>query len=424
MKAKVFRKIGILSTILSLGVIIVLLSSCDVLESDDDVLASVVNINDTEIYVLANTESFIDLQSKVETSQSVRIAVTSDPRHGDLTDLGYGILQYSPTAGSANARDGFEFTVYSSSNEIIKKDSLIIIIENDSTNLPCNIYPVTDYVHSVGQNAVLIDVTANDIICSNAVEVSVYKPESSYPPFYGTAQVQDNKILYTPGSTFDGTDKIMYKITASNPSRTAYGMVYITSDSSCSFSLANDLYTYDSLVQGSALQLDVFQNDSLCQAINQYQVNVKSGPSHGTVSSTSGGFLYTVRDAVGLTFSDQFTYEVCIDATCKVAQVDIELVRDSVLNCYFRAMPDSVDISDNISGLIVVEVIKNDSICGALTSFVIKSHPVYGTASIDQANNTIGYQWDSSMNKDDTLKYEICNGDECSTASVYIKGKN
>ncbi|MBA4057468.1 MAG: hypothetical protein C0490_22325, partial [Marivirga sp.] len=423
-KAKVFRKIGILPTILSLGVIIVLASSCDVLESDNDVLAPSVDINDKEIYVLANGESFIDLQSKVQTNQPARLAVTSDPRHGELVDLGQGILQYSPNTGSSNGRDGFEFTVYSSSNEIIKKDSVIIIIENDSTNLPCNIYPVIDYVHSVRPEGVLIDVTANDIICSNTAEVSVYKPESSFPPYYGTAQVQNNKIFYTPGSTFNGVDKIMYKVTASNPTRIAYGMVYITSDSSCSFLISDDLYMYDSLIEGSTVQLPVFQNDSLCQALNQYQVSVKFSPLYGTVSSVSGGFLYNIPDSVGFTYNDHFTYEVCIDATCKTARVDISMAADSVWNCKLLAVPDSIDISNNISGLIFMEVIKNDSICGGLKSFVITSQPVYGTAFINEANNTIGYQRDPLMNKDDALKYKICNGEECSTAAVYIKRTN
>jgi hypothetical protein len=424
MKAKVFRKIGILSTIFSMSLIIVFVSSCDVLESDNDVLTPVVDVNGKEIYVLANGESFIDLQSKIQTNQPARLAVTSDPRNGKLLDLGHGILQYSPSTGSSKGRDGFEFTVYSSSNEIIKRDSVIIIIENDSTKLPCSIYPLNDYVYSVNSTGALIDVTANDVICSNSVVISVYQPGNSFPPYFGTTQVQNNKILYTPASAFNGEDKIMYKVTASNPDRIAYGMVYITSDSSCSFSVSNDLYSYDSLFVGRELSLPVFQNDSLCKALNQYQVSIKSNPMFGTVSLIQSGFLYTINNFDGDTFNDQFTYEVCIDATCKTARVDVRLTPDSVWNCKLLARPDSIDISNNISGLIFLDVIRNDSICGGLKNFVITTNPVYGTAFINQADNTIGYQRDPLMNKDDTLKYEICSNNECSTAVVHIKRTN
>ncbi len=137
-------------------------------------------------------------------------------------------------------KDGFEVTVFSKNNEILKKDTLVIIVENDSTKLPCSIYPVNDYVYNV-TSAVTIDVTANDIICSSDIIVSVYRPENTFPPYYGTASVSGNKIVYTSGASFLGEDKLMYKVTdANDPSVFSYGMVYITNDSSCNLALADD----------------------------------------------------------------------------------------------------------------------------------------------------------------------------------------
>jgi len=421
---KVSRKIGITLHFFWLGAIIILLSSCDVLESDTDVLEPEVDITGKEIYVLPNGESFIDLQSKVQTNQPARLAVTSMPRHGTLTDLGKGMLQYAPTIGYVKGRDGFEFTVYSASNEIIKRDSVIIIIENDSTNLPCNLYPVTDFVYTVLPTGVTIDVTANDVICSNDISVSVYRPENSFPPYYGTAEAKNNKIVYYPGPSFSGTDKIMYKIMASNPERIAYGLVYITSDSSCSFSVADDHYEYTTLTEGSILILTAFENDSLCQASNQYIVKIKLGPSYGKASVSTNGFAYQVPDSVGFSFNDQFVYEVCKETTCKTARVNVRLKQDSVQTCPIFAVPDSIDISKNIAGLIFLNVVKNDSICGDLKSITLTTHPQYGTAFINEADHSIGYQRDPLLNKDDVLKYEICNANLCSTASVFIKRTN
>lgn len=398
--------------------------SCDVLESDPDVLDPSVDITGKEIYVLANGASFIDLQSKVQTNQPARLAVTSQPRHGDLTDLGQGILQYSPTTGSSKARDGFEFTVYSAANEIIKKDSVIIIIESDSTNLPCSIYPVTDYVYNVGTASVSIDVLSNDIICSNNVIVSVYKPENSFPPYYGTAEAKENKIIYNPGTSFSGADKLMYKVTAAeDPKRIAYGMVYITGDSSCSFSVWDDVYEFNKLTEGSPITLRTFDNDSLCQALNHYQVNVMVAPVYGTASLSSNGFLYNLQDSVGVRFGDHFIYEVCIDAICKTARVDIKVTMDSVVNCTFFAMPDSINIPPDSISVRYVDVLFNDSICDSLTSFVITQAPKYGAAFISDAKE-IGYEPDPLTKNDDSLEYRICDSKECSTASVLIKRTN
>src|SRR5687768_15142156 len=111
-----------------------LLSSCDMLESDPDLKTPTVEFSEKEIFVFANSPTFIDLNAKLESNVHASIAITSQTRHGDLTDLGNGILQYTPSVGNANLRDAFEFTVRASSNQILKRDSIIIIIENDSTH--------------------------------------------------------------------------------------------------------------------------------------------------------------------------------------------------------------------------------------------------------------------------------------------------
>src|SRR5688572_21408703 len=68
--------------------LVLVIFSCDVLESDPDVLEPTTNINGGEIYVLANSSSIVDLNTKLKTNSSVRIALTSQARHGEISDLG------------------------------------------------------------------------------------------------------------------------------------------------------------------------------------------------------------------------------------------------------------------------------------------------------------------------------------------------
>ena len=420
MKAKKINETLRLSRFFWIITVAIVALSCDVLEPDPDVLEPATNVNGKEIYVLANSPSIVDLNAKLQTNTPVRIALTSQVRHGKITDLGKGLLQYSPSVGNSRARDGFEFTVYTLNNELIKRDSVIIFIENDSTNLPCNIYPSPDYVYGVAHDPVVVDVTNNDIICGGNVVVSVYKPENSFPPYFGQAEVVGNKIKYIPGSTFQGSDKIMYKIsTASDTSRTAYGIVYLSGDSVCSFRLANDLYVFTQSAVDSSIVLPVFQNDSLCLSVNQYQVNLKSAPIHGQASLGANGFNYKVPSTVTFPFSDYFSYEVCIDATCKTARIEIKIKKDSVSLCTVRALPDSIDISAKNDTLIYLNVLLNDSTCGTLKDFSITKAPLYGTSAV--VNEKISYERNVQVRKDDTLEYEICNGEGCSRAVVYIK---
>jgi hypothetical protein len=378
-----------------------------------------VEITGDEVYVLSNGTSFIDLQSKVQSNLEARLAVTSSPSHGTLTDLGKGIIQYAPKAGNTRVTDGFEVTVYSKSNEILKKDTVVIIVVNDSTKLPCSIYPVNDYVYNVS-SVVTIDVTANDIICSGNVSVAVYRPENSFPPYYGTATVSGNKIVYTPGASFTGEDKLMYKLTAANdPKLSAYGMVYISGDSSCGLVLHDDVFLYDSLGAGSTIKLPVFLNDSICKALNLYQVNIQTNPLLGKASITSDGILYEVPNSIGLIFYDHLTYEVCLDAICKTARVDLKQSMDSVLNCRIKAVSDSIPIEET-NGFVYLQVLENDSICSQLNTFEITKAPHYGTATVNLDKKGIEYKPDPFAASDDWMDYRICDAEECSTTTVYV----
>lgn len=396
------------------------LLSCDMLESDPDVLEPSTNFTGDEVIVLANAPSFIDLNTTIKTNVPARIAVTSDARYGEISDLGKGVLQYTPSNGNARARDGFEFTVYNLNNEVIKRDTIVIVIEDDSTNLPCNIYPRPDYIYGVERDSVKIDVTANDFICGGDVFVSIFKPANSFPPHHGDAHVVDNIIHYSPDPSFKGTDKIIYKLTATNDStRVAYSIVYITGDSACTFRLGNDQFTFSESAADSVVLLPVFQNDSLCRPINRYIVNVKLAPTHGQVIRVQNGFTYRTSSSSIMPFEDYFTYEVCADAVCKIARVDVRFKKDSLATCLIYARPDSFDIASISADPARLPVLQNDSICGNLTQFKITKQPLHGTATVGEQK--ILYSRNFGIATRDSLEYEICKGADCSRANVIIK---
>jgi len=422
MKAtKVSRKIETLSTFLFLGfpiIIGILMAGCDVLEPDPDVLEPKVEIIGGEVYVLANGTSFIDLQSKVHSTLEGRLAVTSPPSYGTLTDLGKGIIQYAPKAGNTRVKDGFEVTVFSTSNEILKKDTVVIIVENDSTKLPCSIYPVNDYVYNV-DSVVTIDVTANDIICYGDVLVSVYRPENTFPPYYGMASVSGNKIVYTPGAGFAGEDKLMYKLTSTkDPKLSAYGMVYLTGNSLCFLELQSDYFELDSLID-TVIKLPVFVNDSICEAHNLYQVNIKTNPLFGTASISSDGVMYTFPSLRETPYFDYFTYEVCLDAVCKTAVTSIKVQKGSMSNCRMTAVSDSIPFTQT-NNFIYLDVLQNDSICTEMKTFEITKAPKYGTATVNLDKKQIEYKPDPLATGDDWLDYKICDDEWCSTTTVYV----
>lgn len=304
--------------------------SCDVLEPDADVLEPQVSLGESDVYVLSNGLAFIDLNTKVKTNAPVRLSVTSSTRYGELSDLGKGLFQYVPAPGNAKVRDAFEFTVYSEMNTVVKKDTITIIVENDSTQLPCGIYPSNDYVYGVEEHvASSVDVLANDYICgydSAGLVVAIYRPDDTFPPYHGSAQVVGHKIIYTPDSSFAGSDQLIYKVyPVEHPDSVSYGVVYFKGVQSCDFSLEDDMFVVDQDSLSNA-HLPVLANDSLCYP-QHYQLNVAQHPRYGTAVVSGDGFTYTVADTVAVSpsFNDHFLYEVCAGAQCKTARVDLRV---------------------------------------------------------------------------------------------------
>jgi hypothetical protein len=374
--------------------------------------------------------AFIDLNSKVTTNTPARLSVTASTRFGELSDLGKGLFTYLPSVGNKKAHDAFEFTVFSENNEIISKDTITIIVENDSTVLPCGIFPANDYLYGVKKNIPdFVDVLANDNICgydSSDLVVSIYQPDSTFSPSHGSAEVSGNRIIYTPNSSFAGQDKLIYKVSLRGQSQVAaFGIVYFTGEQNCRSRVVDDTFFIDADSASGDFYLPALANDSLCTALNNYQIHVVQAPQYGTASVSGNGFTYDVYDSVTTSsFSDFFYYELCIDATCSTARVNIKAVQDSVYNCVLKAVDDIIDPVDSASSsLLYLDVLRNDSLCTSISAFTITEAPEHGAAFTTFINGKkmIAYQRDTLFNKNDSLRYQICNVQKCSSAKVFIK---
>ena len=322
------------SNFLWLLILLPLVTSCDVLEDDPDVLASDTDIVKKEVHVFSNNTSVIDLNTIIQTNQPVRLEITSQTRKGDLTNLGKGLLQYVPANPSGKVRDAFEFAVFSESNQILKTDSVVIIVENDSTELPCGVFPIDDFVYNISRDsAVWINVLANDVICSSDsadIQLSIYKPADGFPPLVGHAEVVNNRIVYHPGDGFTGNDKIVYRVEGTDGA-VAYGFVYIHQVQPCEFELHDDFFRISRDSSDSVgVLLPVFQNDVMCETfIAIDELHIFEAPHWGTATISSNGVFFVPSDStLNSTKTDSIGYELCFDAVCYRAKVVLEIRKD------------------------------------------------------------------------------------------------
>jgi len=306
------------------------LYGCDVLENDQPGQSdSGAVLEKKQVYVAGNGSAFINLDSLVKSGQPVVVDIASTPARGTLHALGDNLLEYVPHASFRQGRDAFQIKVFSTNNTLLDQDSVVIIVNPDSTNLPCGIYPQTDVVQGVS-GTVTVDVLKNDFICSSmSVGLAIYAPQAGWPPYHGTAVVTaDKKIMYTPGASFQGTDKIIYKVyNLSNDSIYALGTVYFPGQPDCNFTLQDDSFFFQTDTVLSVIPVPIFANDTLCSDSLTRQFTVVKPPANGTLEyDNQTPLLYHFPAVITNPFVDSLRYQVCYGQTCRQAKVLIKRI--------------------------------------------------------------------------------------------------
>ena len=355
------QKPNLFKSVLSIGSVSILftmtvLVGCDMLQDDKSDQQPKLEFVSDPLVITPAGSGIINLRSLIQSSGNYSFEISQGPNLGSLRSLGGDVLQYIANEGISEGRDAFIVSVFSTGNNFLGQDSVAIVITQDSINMPCAIYAINDYAYYSDSTAVdgHLDVAVldNDVLCEvdlSQIEVTIPDDlmEGGNPlsqSHYGTVSVlADNKIRYTPGEMFNGTDSIIYKLVkpadvpqAGDPELTAYGYIFIASpptEPSCkdNFQLNDDFYVIDLAAQDTIpgdsvnvrqIYLALFNNDALCPG---YSFEFSNPVNNGTLTewNNAGELIYEAPSTATAGFEDSFTYEVCIEADCKEAIVTI-----------------------------------------------------------------------------------------------------
>ena len=340
----------------------------------------------------------------------VSVNVITNPKNGSLNFVGLDSIRYTPFNGYC----GKDTLMYSVCNQFGLCDTAQIIVTIDCIALP-NPPVALDDVSATNKNQpVQIAVLDNDTTNGTLTTIAVVNN-----PTRGTAVVQGNTIVYTPATDSCGkNDVFTYQICTANGCATAQVTVSvdcgIINNNSNKPVAVDDAYTTD---KGVSVRFKPTLNDTFNTIFSG--LNVITDPRHGAILFRSPDTLiYTPQS--GYCGKDTLTYVIINDKNLRdTADVII------TINCTIDvATAQPVAVNDTKSTPkntpINISVLENDTLNGTLTKPVaITVQPTRGTAVVNlddivytPANGQCGFN--------DTLTYEICNVEGCSTALVVI----
>jgi hypothetical protein len=344
-----------------LALVLIVFTSCDTLH--EDAVTDSQPTFDSKIYVLPDASTTFDLQSRVKSVQPVTITISSRPSNGELLEEN-GLYHYSPR--TSGGTDSFQISITDSRGAASQRTLELVRVQRGQS--VCGAIARDDNSYGLSSNTVDIDVLQNDYTngCDGQIELTIYRPESNYPPYKGTAEVVNGKIRYTKGSDFPGYDKFFYQLVhisaAGERSAASYGRVYVSTDAPCTLDLNDDSKQFDLSTIGNVVKFNI--TDVICKPNNNYLFQINRQPSRGKVEGGPDvGFTYELPSSVSEGFIDSFSYSVCVDGTCDEATITLTF-SGNVPSCRVSAGEDNYSIVGSSQTEFQFQIFNNDNFCG------------------------------------------------------------
>jgi hypothetical protein len=212
----------------SICLALVLVLGCDSFKEDFIRPDNEVTFSQMEFYAVPGSSVVIDLNKVIKQSFTNAVIEFSRPEHGLLSQLDPILLEYTPNIKFLEGKDSFVLSAYKDGT-LLKTQSVTIVMKSNKEQFPCGLFAIGDKVRATVASPVSIDFLTNDLVCGmtvNEVSISIH----SDPAFGSATIVGDSIIKYVPQAMYQGTDKVVYKLTSLSGESISYGVVRVTAE--------------------------------------------------------------------------------------------------------------------------------------------------------------------------------------------------
>ncbi|MCP8898015.1 beta strand repeat-containing protein [Gilvimarinus xylanilyticus] len=330
------------------------------------------------------------------------VTVVGAPVNGSVSvDTGTGVIDYTPSA-DFNGSDSFTYTLEDIWGAVSNEVAVNITVT------PVNDAPVAvaDAVSTQEDNALSIDVTANDGDVDTADTPDTLSITVVSGPSNGSAVVNEGVVDYTPDADFEGTDSFTYSVQDTSGATSAPVTVTVSVIGVNDVPVAvDDSLTLD---EDGVANVDVLANDSdIDGTLDAIGVSLVAMPGHGVaeVDAVTGVITYT--PAENYNGADSFSYLVRDDQGGTSNEASVSVTVNSV-NDAPMAGDDTVMLLEDTAHNI--NVLGNDSdVDGRVdaTTVALVTPPTNGVSLIDPSSGAITYTPNEHYFGDDSFSYRV-----------------
>ncbi len=225
--------------------------------------------------------------------------------------------------------------------------------------------------------------------------------------------LEGGQLRYTPYASFrSGQDSISYQLIKPDSSLLTEDalIIEVTTDSSdlpCPTVLPDYAWTKSD----QSIDLAVLQNDIFCSVPpDTSSLEIATFPQYGTASVGNFGIInYTPEpDFQG---ADSLVYRICLTdnpPTCLLAQVVIEVGKDSVVTdtCRWQLQDEGVYVLPGDT--VRIDILANNQICLPSDSVVITTTPIEGVETWTDENQLLYLLWQGDTARAVQVPYQVC----------------
>lgn len=369
--------------------------------------STVTLIQNKDYYSPPNNFIAIDTKVLLKSSGYASIKMESNPIYGRMSFSKTGYLVYKSDSTKNEVTEVLIYKMTNGDPTKEKRDTLKINITSDVSKIPCNAGAIPDFFTIKVNTPTVLDVLANDRYCNAIVDSSSFKIIDQ--ALFGTATIQNNKVLYTPRSNYDQNDIFFYQICTkgTNPVCKVVGVKINIEGTTCRNNLVPDVLVIDKS-DTTAKVIKVLDNDKICDNYDPKSLKITSQPVFGKAYVNANAEIVYSQN-IKKECSDLLEYTIYDKNGANPQKMLVEVIIKKMPVCKPDLKNGQMEISASQVKDAEIEIpyFLYTSICTMIKDISIESQPTYGMIRIQDKKIFYKLKQQDGKEYNDQFKYVI-----------------